>query len=106
MPYDRALAARVRQALAGREVREVAMFGGLSFMMHDRLAVSADGAGNLLIRCDAARVEELIAAGATWAQMRGRTMAAGWLRVDRELVREEPDLQFWVGAAVEYATGR
>lgn len=51
-----ALADRVRDALAGKPpVREVKMFGGLSFMVDERLAVSVGSKGDLLVRADPGR---------------------------------------------------
>jgi hypothetical protein len=45
MAYDRRLADRIRAALAGRAVREAGMFGGLTFMVNDKIAVAADRLG-------------------------------------------------------------
>ena len=51
VPFDAELAERIRQRLDGSDVREVAMFGGRSFMVHDQLAVCAASDGTLLLRC-------------------------------------------------------
>ncbi|GAA1363707.1 TfoX/Sxy family protein [Catellatospora chokoriensis] len=105
MAYDRELAERLRGMLDGQaQVREVSMFGGLSFMVNEQLAVAADTGGDLMVRVDPHRVDELLGvAGAHWAEMRGRRMSKGWLVVSRSEVDTEESLRFWVGATLEHA---
>jgi len=105
MAYDRDLADRIRAALAGESVvREVRMFGGLSFMVNDKLAVGANTHGNLLVRVDPGRVEDLVAVtAAERAEMNGRPMSKGWLVVDSGDVTSDQDLNFWVSAALDYS---
>ena len=69
MAYDRELADRIREALAGvTQVREVRMFGGLSFMVNGKIAVTANAGGQLMVRCDPDRIEALLEReGATFA---------------------------------------
>jgi hypothetical protein len=56
-----ALADRVRTALPqDRPVREVSMFGRLSFMVDDRMVVAVGRDGDLLVRIDPARNDELL----------------------------------------------
>lgn len=58
------------------------MFGGRSFMVNDAILVSASASGDLLVRIDPERSEELAARpGAAVAQMGGRTMGPAWLTV-------------------------
>ena len=100
MAYDEALAARIRELLAGEDgLTEKKMFGGLAFLIGGNMAVAASGQGGLLVRVDPAEGERLV--GTTDArpmEMRGREMA-GWLRVDppgREVAQ-------WVERGVAYA---
>lgn len=103
MPYDEQLAERVRAALAGRTVREVRMFGGLSFMVDERLTVAADSHGRLMLKIDPSRFDELVARpGAAQGEMRGRSMGPGWLVVDGTGTDSEDDLGRWVGEALAY----
>ena len=85
MAYDKALAERIRDALSGEDdVEEVKMFGGLSFMVNGKLAASANSHGNIMVRCDPDRVDELLThKGASWPEMRGKPMSKGWIVVDR-----------------------
>ncbi len=106
VPFDPELAERVRQCLDASEVREVAMFGGRSFMVHDRLAVAASSDGSLLLRCAPDRADELLQRdGARPAEMRGKPMSRGWIRIDIEAVRDDVVLQQWIAIAVAAIRG-
>jgi len=103
MAYDRDLANRIRAALVDRSVREVSMFGGLSFMVNEKLAVGANTQGNLLVRVDPDRVDDLVAGtAAEFAEMNGRRMSKGWLVIDSDEVTDDEDLRFWIGVALEH----
>jgi TfoX/Sxy family transcriptional regulator of competence genes len=103
--YSRELADRVREALAARpSLREVKMFGGLSFMVNDRMVVNVGSAGDLLVRAAPERAAELLAVrGSRPAEMgAGRAMGDGWISVSEEAVADDEGLAFWLGAALEY----
>ena len=104
MGYDKVLAGRIRTALAARPaVREVNMFGGLAFMVNDKLAVHADRHGGLLVRCDPARVDDLLDdEAAEWAEMRGSPMGRGWISVRADGVGSDERLAYWLDLALEY----
>jgi hypothetical protein len=102
--YDEALAARVRELIAGEEgVSEKRMFGGLAFLVDGNMAVSASGQGGLLVRVDPRATDELVAEPhAQPFEMRGRPMD-GWLRVEPDGVATDAELERWVGIGVAYA---
>ena len=103
MAYDEQLAGRVRTLLAGRTVREVRMFGGLSFMVDEQLTVAADTRGELLVKVDPDRFEELVTRpGAAQAEMRGKSMGPRWLVVDASGTASDEDLAWWVAQALEH----
>ncbi len=106
MPYDAELAHRVRSALPeGADVREVAMFGGLAFLVDDRMiACVSAGGGALLARVAADRdAEYLAAAGARRAEMgAGRSMGEGWIAVDGAVLAGEDELRFWIDAVLTH----
>ena len=111
MAYDEELADRSRAALSGDpSVREVRMFGGLVFMVNEKLALGAHRGGELLLRVAPEAVDALLGRGAAVAEMgRGRRMSGGWLTVGPQLVDSEADLRYWVDAALEHnraITGR
>ncbi|WP_251152764.1 TfoX/Sxy family protein [Cellulosimicrobium sp. Marseille-Q4280] len=104
------LVGRLRVLLADEpSVREVSMFGGRSFMVDDALVVSALRGGDLLVRVDARRHDELVARpGAAQAEMgAGRDMGPGWVAVDATAVAGD-GLSSWLGVTLEHhraATG-
>lgn len=97
VPYDTALADRVR-AQVGDEpgLTEKRMFGGLAFLVHGHLAVSASAGGGLLVRVDPGGSAALLAEPHVQPfAMRGRAMD-GWLAVDAEAVADDAALRRWV----------
>lgn len=103
MAYDEALAARIREHVAGEPVEEKKMFGGLAFLLGGHLAVAASGQGGLLVRCAPADSEAFVArSGVSRMDMRGQAMD-GWLRVTAEAVAGEEALEGWVERGLAYA---
>jgi TfoX/Sxy family transcriptional regulator of competence genes len=103
MAYDEDLADRIRAMLAGEPVVEKKMFGGLAFLLGGNMSVAASGQGGLMVRCDPAETESLLAEpGAEEFEMKGRTMA-GWLRVNGPVLDDDEVLQTWVDRGVAYA---
>lgn len=100
------LADRVRALLPVPWV-EKRMFGGLSFMVDDAMLLSVRGSGDLLVRVDPERSEELIGAhGASLTTMGKRSMGPGWLTVPAERLDTEEQLRFWLDAAMEFHARR
>jgi hypothetical protein len=104
MAYDEDLADRLRAELGSAAgVTEMKMFGGLAFLINGNMAVSASGQGGLLLRCDPAETDRLIAdAHAHRFEMRGREMD-GWLRVDAAGATSDDELARWVAVGSAYA---
>jgi hypothetical protein len=104
MAYDEDLANRIRELIAKEAgVAEQRMFGGLAFLIGGHMSVSVSGQGGLLLRCDPAETDVLLAKPhAAPFEMRGRTMD-GWLRVHPDGVRTKSQLERWVARGVSYA---
>ncbi len=98
------LVPRLRAAFVGRDVREVQMFGGVSFMVDGRMAVAAGRDGDLLVRVDPARHHQLLQVpGAQEANMgTDRPMGPGWLSVKRPHLEASDELSFWIRTALEF----
>lgn len=99
------LVERLRILLADEtSTREVSMFGGRSFMVNDKMVVSALKDGDLLLRIPAERHDELTAhPGAAQAEMgAGRSMGPGWISVSAQSIDTNEDLSFWLTAALDY----
>jgi TfoX/Sxy family transcriptional regulator of competence genes len=104
MAYDEELASRIRGLIGGEPgLTEQRMFGGLAFLVNGNMSVAASGQGGVLLRVDPDESESLIESSSAAAfVMRGRPMR-GWLRVDSEDVRDEPELARWVELGVSFA---
>jgi hypothetical protein len=103
MAYDEELAERIRGLLPDLEVTEQKMFGGLAFLVGGHLSVAASGRGGLMLRCDPADTERLVAEpGVSRMEMRGREMD-GWLRVSADAVSSDAALGRWVEVGTSFA---
>ena len=104
MAYDGELADRIREVLAGEpDLSEKSMFGGLAFLIADKIAVSASNQGGLLVRIDPTMTDFLVSEPHIRRfEMRRREMD-GWLRVDAEVLKTDEELRRWVSHAVTYA---
>jgi hypothetical protein len=104
MAYDKDLANRVREELAGEAgVTEKAMFGGLAFLLHGNMAVSVSGRGGLMLRVGPDATDETLSRPHTQlVEMRGRPMR-GWIRVAPEGIKTRRQLGAWVRRGVEFS---
>jgi TfoX/Sxy family transcriptional regulator of competence genes len=106
MPITNGQAAERIRTMLGEEpsTREVSMFGGLSFMVNDKMIVNVRRGGDLLVRVDPSRSPELVADhGARFAEMgAGRAMGPGWIDVPAELTATDNQLRFWLDVAMEF----
>ena len=104
MAYDEELAERIRMAIQAEPgLSEKRMFGGLAFLVHGNMAVSASSQGGLLLRIDPADAESLVShEHVSRCEMRGREMD-GWLCVDAEALETDDELVHWVGYGLSYA---
>jgi hypothetical protein len=102
--YDEELADRIRELVAReRNLTERRMFGGLGFLIHGNLAVSASGRGGLLVRVEPGETGALLRRAHVHPfETRGRELD-GWLRVDDAGVRTKRQLEPWVRRGVTYA---
>ena len=104
MAYDEELANRLRELLSGeRGITEKKMFGGLAFLLHGNMCVSASGQGGLLARVDPRGTQSALARPhVALMEMGGRSMD-GWLRVAPEGVKTNRQLSAWVTRSLAYA---
>jgi TfoX N-terminal domain len=104
MAYNEQLAGRIREALAGTTgVEEQAKMGGISFMVAGKMCVRAHSNGEMMLRCDPARTEELLLKkGAARFEMKGKPAMKGWLLVGTEGTRNKKDFDNWIGIALSY----
>lgn len=101
MAYNEKIAERVRKALAGtKNLAEKKMFGGIAFMVNDKMCMGVDK-DDIMLRCDPERTDELLLKkGARPFDLTGRPMK-GWLLVGGEGIKSKADFDFWVKTALE-----
>jgi TfoX/Sxy family transcriptional regulator of competence genes len=104
MTYDEDLANRVRELLADEDaITERKMFGGLAFLLHGHMSVSASRNGGLLVRIDPSDTEAALARRhVALMQMGGRTMD-GWITVAPEGLKTKRQLSAWVTRSITFA---
>ena len=102
MAYSTELAQRVRSALAHIErVEEKKMFGGLAFLVNDKMCINA-GENRLMFRIDPALHEDALARkGSQTVVMKGREYK-GYIKVSEAGLRAEEDFGYWVDLALDF----
>ncbi len=102
MSYSEKLASRIRAALAHLpEVKEKRMFGGLAFMVDNKMCVTI-GVDRIMCRIDPAFHDEAIKKdGCSTVVMRGRAYK-GFVYVSEDSIQSEKDCNYWLTLAVEY----
>ena len=103
MPYNEKLADRVREiiSLTHKKVEEKKMFGGLCFMVNDKMCVGVE-TERLMVRLDPARYDEALEKdGAKPMDFTGKVMK-GYVFVDIDALKSKKELNYWVGLALEY----
>lgn len=102
MAYDERLADRIREVLSNKhKVTERKMFGGLAFLVGDRMAVAAGSQGRLLVRIDPTQSQAFVARpGVCPMEMRGRPMK-GWVLVEPTHLGAASQLTQWVEMGLE-----
>lgn len=102
MAYDEGLADRVR-GLIGRthkDVEEKRMFGGLCFMVNNKMCVGVRK--DLMVRFDPADHEDMMKRpGCRPMDFTGRAMK-GFVYVDRSALDSDDALEFWIKTALDY----
>jgi TfoX/Sxy family transcriptional regulator of competence genes len=103
VPYDEDLANRLRELLADeRAVTEKKMFGGLAFLLHGHMSISASRNGGVLVRIDPADTDAALARPhVALMEMGGRTMD-GWITVAPEGLKTKRELASWVKQSVAF----
>jgi TfoX/Sxy family transcriptional regulator of competence genes len=101
MPFNEKIADRIRTALAEtKNVVEKKMFGGIAFMISDKMCVGVDKDA-IMLRCEPEMTAELLSKkGARHFDLTGKPMK-GWLLVDEEGTKSKKDFDFWIHTAIE-----
>jgi len=100
MPYNEKLAEKIRAALAGtKNLVEKKMFGGIAFMVNDKMCLGVDK-DDLMLRCSPEMTDELLKRkGVRPFDLTGKPMK-GWLLINGEGMSAQKDFDFWVKTAI------
>jgi TfoX/Sxy family transcriptional regulator of competence genes len=103
MAYNETIADRVREIIAETHdnVEEKRMFGGLCFMVNEKMCIGVESE-RLMIRLDPNMYDELLEKeGCHPMDFTGRVMK-GYVFVDNAVLNTKKKLHFWVRLALEY----
>ena len=103
MAYNEKLSDRVREiiSLTHKNVEEKPMFGGLCFMVNEKMCVGVEK-GRLMVRLDPAKYDEVMKKeGCKPMDFTGKIMK-GYVFVDIEALNTKKKLEYWMDLALEY----
>lgn len=103
MAFHEKLAARVRKRIAEtyKRIEEKKMFGGLCFMVDDKMCVGVEQE-RLMLRVDPEIYEALLEKeGCRPMDFTGKPMK-GYIYVDIDVLKTKKQIDYWVGIALEY----
>lgn len=103
MAYDEKLADRSREIIADthKNIEEKQMFGGLCFMIDDKMCVGVEQE-RLMLRINPQQYDELLEKdGCRPMDFTGEPMK-GYVFVDKNVLQTKKQLHFWVNLALEY----
>lgn len=103
MAYNEKLANMTRELIAQthKNVEEKAMFGGLCFMVNNKMALGIEKE-RLMVRLDPLMYEEVMEKeGCKPMDFTGKIMK-GFVFVDADVLNTKKKLEYWVKLALEY----
>jgi TfoX/Sxy family transcriptional regulator of competence genes len=103
MSYDEILANRIRETISvtHENVIEKKMFGGLCFLVNDKMLAGVIQ-NRLMLRLDPAKYEALLEEeGCSPMDFTGRPMK-GYVYVDNEVLGTPKQMEYWINLALEF----
>ena len=103
MAFNEKLADRVREIISvnHKKVEEKKMFGGLCFMVNDKMCVGVESQ-RLMVRLDPNKYDEVIEKdGCRPMDFTGKIMK-GYVFVDIDALNTKKKLEYWVNLALDY----
>ncbi len=103
MSYNEKLSGRVREiiSLTHRITEEKKMFGGLCFMVNDKMCVGVEKE-RLMVRLDPGRYDEVMEKdGCMPMDFTGKVMK-GYVFVDAGVLNTKKKLEYWIILALEF----
>ena len=105
MAYDEKLADRAREIIAAthKNVEEKKMFGGVCFMVNDKMCVGVQKDA-MMVRIDPQKMDEVLEKeGCRPMEFTGKIMR-GFVFIDKEALNTKLKLTWWVKLALDYNT--
>jgi len=103
MAYNEKLADRTREIIAQTHkiTEEKKMFGGLCFMVNDKMCIGVEQE-RLMVRLDPLKYDEVIEKeGCKPMDFTGKVMK-GFVFVDADTVKTKKQLEYWITLALDY----
>jgi len=103
MAFDETLANRVRELISEREkkIEEKRMFGGLCFMVNNKMCVGVE-TNRMMVRFDPKLTEEVMEKeGASPMDFTSKVMK-GYAFVDLSALNTKKKLEYWINIALDY----
>ena len=103
MAYNEKLADRTREiiSLTHKNVEEKKMFGGLCFMVNDKMCVGVEH-DRMMVRLDPAKFDEVIEKeGCKPMDFTGKVMK-GFVFVDINVLNTKKKLEYWIKLALDF----
>jgi TfoX/Sxy family transcriptional regulator of competence genes len=103
MAFNEKLADRVREmiSLSHENVEEKKMFGGLCFMVNDKMCVGVETT-RLMVRFDPAKTDEVMEKERVKPMDFTTKVMKGFVFVDVEALNTKKKLEYWINLALEY----
>lgn len=103
MAYNEKLAGRTREIIARthKNIEEKKMFGGLCFMVNNKMCIGVEKE-RLMVRLDPAKYEEVMKKeGCKAMDFTGKVMK-GYVFVDAGVLTTKQKLEYWIKLALDY----
>ena len=103
MAFNEKLAGRVREIISQTEtnVEEKKMFGGLCFMVNDKMCVCIE-TNRIMIRYNPAITEEIMEKEGCSPMDFTKRIMKGYAFVDIAVLNTKRKLEYWINLALEY----
>jgi len=103
MSYDEKLTNHVREliAAADRKVEEKKMFGGLCFMVDDKMCIGVN-TGRMMVRLDPAIYEAVLEQEGCTPMVHGGRMMKGYVYVSESALTTKKKLEYWINLALAF----
>ncbi len=103
MAYNDKLADRVREIIAATEknIEEKKMFGGLCFMVNDKMCVGIKQE-NIMVRIDPDKFDKALEMDGCMPMVHGGKTMKGFLFVDEKVLNTKKKLEYWIKLTLDY----